>query len=142
MAITYISLKELIFEDNKRGIDILNNFEDYSHVLAGAELIIYGFITANPKTKDIEVLNALKRIRINPIQEFSRSEEDALAFAITCGMSRGLQQKRLAINEIRAVLDWLIYEVGGRIKQGESYIQMLKKFFNDSLNKNRTGGQK
>ncbi len=139
---TYIPLKELIFEDNQREVDVIKNFTDYSHVLASVELIIYSFITANPETDNHDILSALKRIRKDPLHEFSHSEEDALTFAITFGISRGLKQKRLAINEVYALLDWLIREVEGRIKRGESYIQMLKKFFNDGLNKNRTGDKK
>lgn len=45
------------------------------------------------------------------------------------GISRGLQQKRRAINEVYAMLDWLIHEVEGRIQNNESYIEMLKGFF-------------
>lgn len=138
----YIPLKELIFEDNLKEVDIIKNFTDYSHVLASVELIIYSFITANQKTGNQDILQALKRIRKDPLHEFSHSEEDALAFAIVYGISRGLNQKRLAINEVNALLDWLIHEVEGRIKKGESYIQMLKKFFKDGLNKNRTGDKK
>ena len=138
IAVTYVPLKELIFEDNEREVDIIRNFTDYSYVLAGVELIIHSFITANPETKDQDILDALQRVRSSPLHEFSHSEEDALAFTITYGVSRALQQKRLAINEIHALLDWLIYEVEGRIESGESYIVTLRKFLNDSLNKIRT----
>jgi len=128
---TYVPLKELIFEDNHRDIDIARNFTDYSHVLASVELIIHSFITANSETEDKDILDALQRIRTSPLHEFSHSEEDALAFAITYGMSRALQQKRLAINEIKALLGWLIYEVEGRMQKNESYIEWLRGFMKD-----------
>ena len=129
---TYIPLKKLIFEENQKKIDISINFTDYSHVLANVELMIHSFVTANPDTKDEEILSALKIIRKDPLHEFSKSEEDALAFAIMYGISRGLQQKRLAINEVCASLDWLIHEVEGRLDTGESYIKWIKTFFNDT----------
>lgn len=128
----YIPLKKLIFEDNQKEVNIVKNFTEYSHVLASVELMIRCFITAHPNTDDQDILSALKRIKEEPLHEFSRSEEEALAFAITYGMSRGLQQRRLTINEIRALLDWLIHEVGGRMQKNESYIEWLKKFFNDN----------
>ena len=128
---TYVPLKKLIFEDNSTEIHITEkNFTDYSHVLASVELIIHSFITANPETSDKDILNALQRIRSNPLHEFSHSEEDALAFTITYSMSMALQQKRLTINEIYALLDWLIHEVEGRMQKNESYIEWLKEFFN------------
>jgi len=130
---TYVPLKELIFEDNEKETDVMKNFRDYSHVLASVELIIYSFITANPETKDEDILYALKTIRNDPLSKFSRSEEDALAFAIMYGLGRGLQQERLAINEIHALLDWLIHEVEGRIQNKESYIEMLKGFFKKGI---------
>ena len=126
---TYVPLKELILEDNRRGVDVVKDFTNYSHVLGSVELIIYSFATANPETKDKDILDALKKIRRDPLYEFSRSEEDALAFAIMYGMSRGLQHRKLAINEVYALLDWLIHEVEGRLEKGESYITMLKRFF-------------
>lgn len=126
---TYVPLRKLIFEDNDKETDIVQDFTDYSHVLASVELIIYSFVTANPETKDKEILYALKKIRKNPLNEVSRSEEDALAFAIMYGISRGLQQKRCAINEVHAMLDWLIHEVEGRIHNNESYSKMLNGFF-------------
>ena len=129
---TYIPLKKLIFEENRKKIDIIINFTDYSHVLANVELMIHSFVIANPDTKDEEILSALKIIRKDPLHEFSKSEEDALAFAIMYGISRGLQQKRLAINEVCASLDWLIHEVEGRLDTGESYIKWIKTFFNDT----------
>jgi len=129
---TYVPLKNLIFEDNRKEINITNNFTNYSHVLASVELIIHSFIIANPETKDEEILSALKRIKENPLHEFSLSEEDALEFAVIYGISRGLQQKRLAINEVRALLDWMIHEVEGRLETGESYIAWIKAFFNDN----------
>ena len=129
---TYIPLKKLIFEENQKKIDISINFTDYSHVLANVELMIHSFVTANPDTKDEEILSALKNIRKYPLHEFSKSEEDALAFAIMYGISRGLQQKSLAINEVCASLDWLIHEVEGRLDTGESYIKWIKTFFNDT----------
>ena len=138
----YVPLRELIFEGDGREIDIVKNFTDYSYVLASVELIIHSFIKANPETDDQEILNALKRIRKDPLQEFSLSEEDSLAFSITYSMSRALQQKRLTINEISALLDWLIYEVEGRIARGESYIVALKKFLNDNRHKIRKGDKK
>ncbi|MFH1711118.1 MAG: hypothetical protein ABH840_02285 [Nanoarchaeota archaeon] len=133
IADTYIPLKKLIFEDNSKEIIITEkNFTDYSHVLASVEMIIPSFVIANPKTNDDDILNALKKIRKNPLHEPSRSEEDALAFAITYGMSRALQQKRIAINEINALLDWLISEVEGRMQKNEGYIKWLKDFMKDS----------
>ena len=132
IAATFVPLKELIFEDNKKEINIIACFKDYSHVLARVELIIHNFVMANPSTKDTEILSALKRIWQDPLHEFSRSDEDALAFAITYAMSTGLQEKRLAINEVRSLLNWLIYEVEGRLKQAESYITALQKFLSDN----------
>ena len=132
---TYIPLKELIFEDNEKEIDVVNNFTDYSHVLANIELIIHSFITANPETTDKDILYALKKARRDPLHEFSQSEDEALEFAIMYGISRGLQQKRLAINEVDAMLGWLIHEVEGRIQNNESYIKMLKGFFKRGKNK-------
>ena len=129
---TYVPLKNLIFEDNRKEINITNNFTNYSHVLASVELIIHSFIIANPETKDEEILSALKRIKENPLHEFSLSEEDVLEFAVIYGISRGLQQKRLAINEVRALLDWIIHEVEGRLETCESYIAWIKTFFNDN----------
>lgn len=133
---TYVPLKELIFEDNQREVDVIKNFTDYSHVLASVELIIYSFISANPATNDQDILCALKRIRKDPLHEFSHFEEDALAFAIIFGISRGLRQKRLAINEVYALLDWLIHEVEGRIQRNESYTKWLEMFFRDNPLKN------
>ncbi|MBI4981128.1 hypothetical protein HZC30_06255 [Candidatus Woesearchaeota archaeon] len=129
---TYVPLRELIFEDNGREVNVVKDFTDYSPVLASVELIIYSFTKANQNIYDQDILNALKRIRRNPLQEFSRSEEDALAFAIQYGISRGLQQKRLAINEIHALLDWLIHEVEGRMQKNENYIEWLGEFFRDN----------
>ena len=135
IAATYVPLKELIFEDNEKEINIITNFTDYSHVLARVELMIHHFVIANPSTKDIEILSALKRIRKDPLHEFSRSDEDALAFVITYAMSTGLQEKRLAINEVQALLDWLIYDVERRLKQEESYITALQQFLSDNTMK-------
>ena len=133
IANTYIPLKKLIFEDNSKEIAITEKkFADYSHVLANVEMIIHSFAMANPETKDEDILNALKKIRKNPLHESSRSEEEALAFAITCGMSRALQQKRIAINEVNALLDWLTHEVDGSVQKNESYIEWLKEFMMDS----------
>ncbi|MEW5896666.1 MAG: hypothetical protein AB1668_03170 [Nanoarchaeota archaeon] len=130
ISTTYVPLKKLIFEDNGKEVHIVRNFTDYSHVLARIEMTIHCFGKANPRTKDEEILSALKRIREDPLYESSYSEEDALAFAITYAMSQGLQEKRLAINEVKALLDWLIYEVEGRMKRGESYIAAFEKFLN------------
>ena len=129
---TYVPLKKLIFEENNREVDIAKNFTDYSHVLASVELMIHIFITANPETDNQEILQALRRVRKDPLHEFSHSEEDALAFAISYGMSGGLQQKRLTINEIYALLDWLIHEVEGRMQKNESYIEWLREFFKNN----------
>jgi hypothetical protein len=139
IARTYVPLKELIFEDNNGEVDIAKNFTEYSHVLASVELILHSFITANPETSDQDILDALQRIRNNPLQEFSHSEENALAFAITYGMSMALQQKRLSINEINALLDWLIYEVEGRMQKKESYSEWLKDFLREEKIKSRAG---
>ena len=129
---TYVPLRELIFEDNGRKVNVIKNFTNYSPVLASVELIIYSFMKANKNTCDPDILKALTRIRRNPLQEFSHSEEDALAFAIQYGLSRGLQQKRLAINEVHALLDWLIHEVEGRMQKNECYIEWLKEFMNNN----------
>lgn len=126
---THIPLKKLIFEDNGRKVDIAKNFTNYSHVLASVELIIHSFITANPDTNDHDILHTMKTIRKDPFHEFSHSEEDALAFAIIYGMSRGLQQKRLTINEVHALLDWLIHEVEGRMQKEGGYTGWLREFF-------------
>ena len=142
IADTYVPLKKLIFEDNHGEIDIAKNFTDYSYVLASVELIIHSFITANSETSDQDILNALQRVRSNPSHEFSQSDEDALAFAVTYGMSMALQQKRLAINEIKALLDWLIYEVNGRMQKNESYIEWLKEFMKDRYINIFTGDKK
>ena len=142
IAATYVPLKELIFEDNKKEINIITHFTDYSHVLARVELMIHRFVVANPSTKDIEILSALKRIKEDPLREFSQSDEEALAFTISYGMSTGLQEKRLAINEVRALLDWLIYEVEGRMQKKESYIEWLNDFFKDDPIKAARGDNK
>ena len=140
---TYIPFRKLIFEDNSKEITITeNNFTDYSHVLASAEMIIHSFVMANPETTDDDILNAFRKIRKNPLDEPSRSEEDALAFAITYGMSRALQQKRLSLNEIHALLDWLIHEVEGRIQKNESYIGWLIDFMKDSSIKSFSSNKK
>ncbi len=128
----YVPLKKIIFEDNKKEVDIIQNFTEYSNVLANVELMIHSFVTANPDTTDKEILYNLRRVRKDPLHEFSHLDEDALAFAITYGMSRGLQQKRLFINEINALLDWLIHEVDGRMQKNESYIEWLRTFFKDN----------
>ncbi len=138
----YVPLKKLIFEDNEKEADAVKIFTDYSHVLASLELIIYSFITANPDTDDQEILHALRRIRKNPLHEFSQSDEDALAFAISYGMSIGLQQKMLSINEVHALLDWLIHEVAGRMQNNVSYIAWVKKFFKDNPVKAFRGNEK
>ena len=128
-----VPLKKLIFEDNEKAVNITaQNFTEYSHVLASVELMIYSFITANPETSDHDILSAMNRIRKDPMREFSQSDEEALAFAVTYGMSRGLQQNRLTINEIYALLDWLIHEIKGRMEKNESYIEWLNKFFMDN----------
>ncbi|MBW2974700.1 hypothetical protein KY366_03185 [Candidatus Woesearchaeota archaeon] len=130
---TYVPLRKLIFEDNKKEVDIAQNFTEYSHVLASVEMILHSFVVANPETKDQDILCALKTLKENPLYEPSRSEEDALEFAIVYGMSRALQQKRLTINEVNALLDWLIHEVEGRTRKNESYIKWLKRFLNSNL---------
>src|SRR3989344_9201828 len=84
---SYVPLRELIFEDNGKEVDVVKNFTDYSPVLASVELVIYSFITANPETTDRDILHALQKIRRNPLYEFSKSEKDALAFAIIYGIS-------------------------------------------------------
>ena len=138
----YVPLKKLIFEDNEKRVNVVQDFTDYSYVLASVEFIIHNFIIANPETDDHDILSALKHIRKDPLREFSHSDEDALAFAITFGMSMGLQQKRLSINEIRALLDWLVHEVEGRTQKNESYIEWLRKFFKDGPVKAFRGDKK
>ncbi len=132
IARIYTPLKELIFEENRKEMDVIKNFTEYSHLLAIVEMMIHTFIRANPETTDKDILDALKRIRKDTFHEFSQSDEDALAFAITYGMSKALVQKRLALNEVHALLDWLIHEVEGRMKKNESYSKWLMKFFKDN----------
>ena len=138
---TYVPLRKLIFEDNKKEVDIVNHFTDYSPVLARIELRLYHFIKANPETEDQDALKALKEIREDPLHEFCCSDDEALEFAIVHAISQGLQQKRLALNEVKALLDWLIHEVEGRIKKNESYLVWLDGFFEDNkkgfLHKNK-----
>jgi len=129
----YVPLKELILEDNGKEIDVIKYFTDYSRVLGSIELIIHSFISAHSETKDEEILSVLKEIRKNPLRESSLSEENALASAIMYGMSEELQRRKLAINEVHALLDWLIHEVEGRLEKGESYITMLKRFFKGGI---------
>ncbi|MDP2749752.1 MAG: hypothetical protein Q8O89_02890 [Nanoarchaeota archaeon] len=137
---TYVPLRKLIFEENNKNADIINDFKDYSHVLASVELVIYCFVTANLKIKDGDVLSSLKRVKKDPLYEFSDiNEDDAFEFAITYGISRGLQQKRLAINEVCALLDWMIHEVEGRLETDESYVAWIKKFFNDNKREGKNG---
>ncbi len=129
---TYVPLRKLMFEDNEKKVDVQKHFTNYSYVLANIELIIHSFLLVNSKTQDKDILCALKRIRKDTFQEYSQSEEDELAFVIMYGISIALQHKRLAINEVNALLDWLIHEVEGRARNGESYVIMLKKFFKDA----------
>lgn len=135
IADTYVPLKELILEDNGKEIDVVKHFPNYSYVLASVELIIYSFATANPKIKDEDVLYSLKDVRRDPLYEFLRFGKDPLTFAIIYAMSRGLQHRKLAINEVNAILDWLIHEIKGRLDKDRSYITMLKRFFKNGENK-------
>lgn len=137
---TYTPLRKLIFEENNKNADIINDFKDYSYVLASVELVIYSFVTTNPKIKDEDILFSLKRVRKDLLYAFSDTDEDdAFEFAIIYGISMGLQQKRLALNEVHALLDWLIHEVEGRLETGESYILWIKKFFNENKYKAKNG---
>ena len=139
---TYVPLRKLIFEENNKNTNITNDFKDYSHVLASVELVIYCFVTVNSKIKDGDILFSLKRVRKDPLYEFSdTNEDDAFEFAIIYGISRGLQQKGLALNEVYALIDWLIHEVEGRLETGESYIEWIKTFFNDNKRKVKNGGK-
>ncbi len=131
----YVPLNQLVLERKNHPICIDGTEEKFGFILAPTELVLFNFFIANSDTTDADVLKALRRVKENPLHGFGTDDEDALEFAITFGLSQGLQQRKLSIDEIKAILDWLIKEVEGHSDGKQGYLEFLEDFFKEYKNK-------
>ncbi len=105
------------------------NFQQYDTLLYAVESAIAFYYRSEPGLRDIDVMNSLRRIRDNLPMEGAVNDLDRnILYRLKFAMHKLRRQKKYAIDEIRAVVNYILRSVKNHHYKGsKGYLEFIAK---------------